>query len=96
VNAPSNDTPSAPTTPNSDAPSDVPATGEPSNEAPVVENNPLGTQYIAMLPNRTDTTVRGAVAVNTNSNGTGGNVQVSISGLPATGGPFSEYFLFPS
>jgi hypothetical protein len=43
-----------------------------------------------MLPNRTDTTVRGAVAVNSNSNGTGANVQISISGLPAEGGPFSE------
>lgn len=92
VNAPSNDTPSAPTTPNSDAPSNVPSTGGPSNEAPIVMNNPIGRQYIAMLPNRTDTTVRGAVAVNTNSNGTGGVVQVSISGLPAMGGPFSKYF----
>jgi hypothetical protein len=90
VNAPSNDTPGAPTTPNSDAPSDVPSTEGSSTEAPVVDNNPIGTQYIAMLPNRTDTTVRGAVAVNSNSNGTGANVQISVSGLPAEGGPFSE------
>ncbi|GAB7325749.1 hypothetical protein MBLNU13_g09704t2 [Cladosporium sp. NU13] len=88
VNAPSNDTRSAPTTPNSDAPSEVPSTEESSTEAPVVDNNPIGTQYTAILPNRTDTTVRGAVAVNSHSNGTGANVQISVSGLPAEGGPF--------
>lgn len=65
-----------------------------AGDAPVVEGNPIGTQYIAMLPDKNDTTVRGAVAINTNSNGTGANVQVSVSGLPATGGPFSKHRLF--
>ena len=67
--------------------------------APVVENNPIGTQYIAIFPDTTENTIRGAVAINTNSNGTGANVQVSISGLPATGGPFSKnliVFAFPN
>lgn len=63
----------------------------PASNAPVVQDNPIGTQYIAMLPDKNDTTVRGAVAINTNANGTGANVQVSISGLPATGGPFSKH-----
>lgn len=61
-----------------------------ATDAPVVENNPIGAQYIAVLPDKNDTTVRGAVAISTNSNGTGASVQVSISGLPATGGPFSN------
>lgn len=63
-------------------------------DAPVVENNPIGTQYIAKLPDKNDTTVRGAVVVSSNSNGTGANVQVSITGLPDTGGPFSKLCLF--
>jgi hypothetical protein len=92
VNAPSNDVPGEPTTHHSDAPNgESSTTQERSSEASAVDNNPIGTQYFAMLPNRTDTTVRGAVAVNTNSNGTGANVQVSISGLPAEGGPFSKF-----
>lgn len=59
--------------------------------AVVVSGNPIGAQYLAKLPDRNDTTVRGAVVVNTNSNGTGADVQVSISGLPNDGGPFSDY-----
>ncbi|KAM0722877.1 hypothetical protein Q7P37_001075 [Cladosporium fusiforme] len=62
-----------------------------ATDAPVVEGNPIGTQYTAVLPDRNDTDIRGAVMVNTNSNGTGANVQVSISGLPEEGGPFSYH-----
>ena len=64
-----------------------------AGDAPVVQNNPTGAQYIAKLPDKTNTSVRGAVVVEASANGTGTNVQVSISGLPATGGPFSEYQL---
>jgi len=62
-----------------------------AGDAPVVQNNPSGTQYIAKLPDKNNTSVRGAVVVKTSGNGTGTDVQVSISGLPASGGPFSEY-----
>jgi hypothetical protein len=61
-----------------------------AGDAPVVQNNPTGAQYIAKLPDKTNTSVRGAVVVEASANGTGTHVQVSISGLPATGGPFSE------
>lgn len=64
-----------------------------AGDAPVVEGNPIGTQYIAVLPDKNNTSVRGAVAINTNSNGTGANVQVSISGLPAKDGPYSKQSL---
>jgi hypothetical protein len=64
-----------------------------AGDAPVVQDNPTGAQYIAKLPDKTNTSVRGAVVVATSANGTGTSVQVSISGLPATGGPFSEYRL---
>ncbi|KAK6443226.1 Cell surface superoxide dismutase [Cu-Zn] 4 [Oleoguttula sp. CCFEE 5521] len=62
-----------------------------ASDAPVVTNNVVGTSYIATLPDRNDTSVRGAVIVNTNSNATGANVQVSISGLPSEGGPFTYH-----
>lgn len=62
-----------------------------AGDAPVVQNNPVGTKYIAKLPDKNDTSVRGAVVVETSGNGTGVNVEVSISGLPASGGPFSEH-----
>lgn len=64
-----------------------------AGDAPVVEGNPIGTQYIAVLPDKNNTSVRGAVAINTNSNGTGANVQISISGLPAKDGPYSKQSL---
>jgi hypothetical protein len=61
-----------------------------ASDAPVVSNNPIGTQFVAVLPDKSDTTVRGTVMVDTNANGTGANVQVSISGLPKDGGPFRK------
>lgn len=60
-----------------------------ATDAQIVTGNPPGAQYQAKLPDRNDTTVRGAVVISTSSNGTGANVQVSISGLPDRGGPFS-------
>nr|OQO28246.1 hypothetical protein B0A51_05396 [Rachicladosporium sp. CCFEE 5018] len=53
-----------------------------AGDAPVVTNNVVGVSYIATLPDRNNTSVRGAMIVNTNSNATSANVQVSISGLP--------------
>ncbi|KAL1585257.1 hypothetical protein WHR41_05876 [Cladosporium halotolerans] len=62
-----------------------------AEDAPVVEDNPIGMQYIAILPDKSDSAIRGAVAVNSNANGTGANVQISISGLPDKGGPFTYH-----
>lgn len=62
-----------------------------ASDAQVVSGNPIGAQYMAKLPDRNDTTVRGTIVINTNSNGTGANVQVSFSGFPDVGGPFSDY-----
>lgn len=56
--------------------------------APVTYNNPPGVQYFAVLP--ADTPVHGSVVASSNSNGTGVNFDVSITGLPAQGGPFRE------
>ena len=65
-----------------------------AGDAPVVQNNPTGAQYIAKLPDKTNTSVHGAVVVEASANGTGTNVQVSISGLPAIdiGGNVGEGF----
>jgi len=54
--------------------------------APVVSNSPLGTSYVATLPEKG--TVRGSIAGTSATDGKGVNFAVSISGLPAEGGPF--------
>ncbi|KAJ8114516.1 hypothetical protein OPT61_g3623 [Boeremia exigua] len=56
--------------------------------APVVSGNPEGASYVATLPEQTKYTVRGSVAAVTADDGTGVKFTVSISGLPAEGGPF--------
>jgi hypothetical protein len=56
--------------------------------APVVANNPVGAQYLAVLPD--STTLRGSVQIQSCSTGMGVDVSVAVSGLPAEGGPFSE------
>lgn len=57
--------------------------------APVVNNNPAGVQYVAVLPDKNDTTVRGTVQVSSAPNGTGVSIQVSINGMSPQGGPYS-------
>lgn len=57
-------------------------------DAAVITNNPAGAVYAATLPNREDTPVRGSVVASTVGGGEGVEFQVSISGLPAEGGPF--------
>lgn len=56
--------------------------------APVVSDNPKGASYIATLPEQTKYTVRGSVAAVTAEDGNGIKFSVSVSGLPAEGGPF--------
>ena len=62
-----------------------------AGDAPVTTNNPPGVQYIAILPK--DNAVSGSVVASSNSTGTGVNFDVSISGLPAQGGPFREFHI---
>jgi hypothetical protein len=62
-----------------------------ADSAPVTTNNPQGVQYIAALPK--DNPVTGSVVASSNSTGQGVNFDVSISGLPAQGGPFRKFYL---
>ncbi|KAJ8608600.1 hypothetical protein MRB53_039567 [Persea americana] len=50
-----------------------------TDSAPIVNVNPPGVQYIAVFPDKNDTTVRGAVQINSNSNGTAYHIHL----LPA-------------
>ncbi|KAF2131736.1 Cu,Zn superoxide dismutase-like protein [Dothidotthia symphoricarpi CBS 119687] len=56
--------------------------------APVVTGNHMGPKYIATLPEKEGSTVRGSIAAMPATDGTGVKFDVSISGLPAEGGPF--------
>ena len=56
--------------------------------APEVSANPKGASYVATLPEQTKYTVRGSVEATTAEDGNGVHFKVSISGLPAEGGPF--------
>ncbi|KAF1364773.1 cytosolic Cu/Zn superoxide dismutase [Lizonia empirigonia] len=56
--------------------------------APVVSGNPKGASYVATLPEQKKYSVRGSVAAVSAEDGNGVKFTVSISGLPAEGGPF--------
>ena len=73
------------------APTPVPGVTGKLGPAKIIEGNPAGVSYIAQLPDRKDTTVRGSVVGTSNTNGTGVNFQISLSGLPDPSlGPFSK------
>ena len=59
-----------------------------NHEAPVTENNPEGAAFVAMFPNRPDTTIRGNITAVTAPGGLGVQFAVDIEGLPMEGGPF--------
>lgn len=59
-----------------------------ADSAPVTHDNPQGAQYVATLPKTN--AVRGSVVASSNNTGNGVSFSVSISGLPAQGGPFRE------
>jgi hypothetical protein len=63
-------------------------TAQASTVAPAVNDNPAGVSYVATLPEQAERTVRGSVVATTNTDGPGVKFTVSISGLPAEGGPF--------
>lgn len=62
-------------------------TGE-RGDAEVITNNPIGAEYVANLPERKTTSVRGFVRAVSNPTGTGVDFTVSVFGFPAEGGPF--------
>lgn len=70
------------------AASAVAAQSSPVVPAPVVSGNPKGASYVATLPEQEKYTVRGSVAAVSAEDGNGVKFTVSISGLPAEGGPF--------
>ncbi|KAI4214493.1 MAG: hypothetical protein LQ351_002910 [Letrouitia transgressa] len=58
-------------------------------DAAIVNGNPLGVTYTATLPNRPDTNIRGYISGTSNSNGTGVNFNINLSGFPSPSlGPF--------
>ncbi len=76
----------------------VPVTGK-LGDAEEVTNNPLGAIYVAELPNSEKNTVRGSITAESVPSGRGVQFKIAITGLPQTGGPFSESnlrFLFPA
>ncbi|KAL8838039.1 MAG: hypothetical protein Q9170_002275 [Blastenia crenularia] len=67
----------------------VPGTTGKLGNAAIVENNPVGVTYTAVLPNSPTTGIRGYVAGTSNANGTGVNFNINLYGLPdASFGPF--------
>jgi hypothetical protein len=56
--------------------------------APVETSSPAGASYLATLPVKEGSPLRGAISAVSAPNGAGVKFSVSFSGLPATGGPF--------
>lgn len=56
--------------------------------APAVTGNPAGASYVGTLPEKAGSSLRGSLSASSASDGTGVQFSVSISGLPAEGGPF--------
>jgi len=56
--------------------------------APKVTGNPAGASYVATLPVKEGSPLRGSIHAVTAPDGVGVKFSVSFSGLPATGGPF--------
>lgn len=50
--------------------------------------NPAGVKYVATLPEKEGSTVRGSISGTPAEGGTGVKFSIDISGLPAEGGPF--------
>ncbi|KAL8942301.1 MAG: hypothetical protein Q9211_001447 [Gyalolechia sp. 1 TL-2023] len=67
----------------------VPGTTGKLGDAAIVEGNPVGVTYTAVLPDRPTTDIRGTIAGTSNANGTGVNFNINLSGLPDPSlGPF--------
>lgn len=68
----------------------VPGTTGALGPAEIVQGNPAGVTYTAILPNKNSTSIRGYVAGTSASNGTGVNFNINLYGFPSADlGPFS-------
>jgi hypothetical protein len=56
--------------------------------APKISDSPAGASYVATLPIKEGSPIRGSIAAVSAPDGVGVKFSVSFSGLPATGGPF--------
>lgn len=61
-----------------------------NHEAPEAKNQPEGAAYVAMLPDRPDTTIRGNITAVTSPNQKGVVFSLDMEGLPLEGGPFRK------
>lgn len=59
-----------------------------AEDAPVVENNPIGAQYEVVFKPKAPYDISGSVKIASGAAGKGVTVEVAIAGLPAEGGPF--------
>ncbi|KAF1975090.1 Cu,Zn superoxide dismutase-like protein [Bimuria novae-zelandiae CBS 107.79] len=65
------------------------ATAVVAEDAPVIESNPIGAQYEALLKGKKDwSSLTGSVKIASAANGTGVSVEIALAGLPTEGGPF--------
>lgn len=69
----------------------VAATTVMAEDAPTIEKNPAGAEYVAELKPKAPWDVTGSVKIATGEKGKGVAVKVEMHGLPSEGGPFSEY-----
>lgn len=61
-----------------------------STDAPVVQGNPVGAQYLATLPIKAGSSLGGSVQAESAPDGKGVLFSISLSGLPTEGGPFCK------
>ncbi|KAF1953333.1 Cu,Zn superoxide dismutase-like protein [Byssothecium circinans] len=59
-----------------------------TTSAPIIAENPAGAIFVAELPDKKTTTVRGSIQIGSAVDGKGVEVSLSINGLPKEGGPF--------
>ncbi|KAF2093042.1 Cu,Zn superoxide dismutase-like protein, partial [Rhizodiscina lignyota] len=59
-----------------------------NHTASIANDNPAGAAYMARLPDRPDTTIRGNITAVTDPDGNGVLFAVDLEGLPMEGGPF--------
>ena len=66
----------------------VSAQSSTTTPAPKVTGNPAGASYVAVLPQKAGSSLRGSISASTSDDGNGVKFSVSFSGLPDSGGPF--------
>lgn len=62
-----------------------------AEDAPLVENNPIGAQYEALIEPKAPWAISGSVKIASGASGKGVTVEIALAGFPKEGGPFSEH-----